>query len=226
MGKILKSTEYKSKIDLKTRVEAEETPQYFESSGSSMIVSKDILDSQDKAKQILEEARTQANEVKKEAKAILNQVQEEMEKARKKGEEEGYQEGLQQALEYLHQIHLLREKMFSDIEPQVVKLTFSIAEKVIGQQVHQNETAIYEIVRQALDAALGHKISIRLNPEDYAQVKKNESILLSRVDSSKTVSFKEDESIQQGGCIVESEVGAIDAQLNTQLNAIKKALGL
>jgi flagellar biosynthesis/type III secretory pathway protein FliH len=38
--------------------------------------------------------------------------------------------------------------------------------------------------------------------------------------------FREDESIIPGGCIVETEVGTIDAQIDTQLKAIKKALNI
>ncbi len=225
MGKILKNTDYQSQIDLKTKVEFEDRASFFDED-SSVVVSKEVLDSQTRARGILEEARLEAIKIRKEAKEVLQQVHEEMERSKKKGEEVGYQEGLERALRYLHEIHLLREKMFENLEPQVVKLVFTIAEKVIGDQVRQNDQAIISIVRQALAAAIGNKITIRLNPEDFIKVKENEPALLSKLESSKTVFFKEDETVATGGCMVESEVGAIDAQLQTQLGAIKKALGL
>jgi flagellar biosynthesis/type III secretory pathway protein FliH len=40
------------------------------------------------------------------------------------------------------------------------------------------------------------------------------------------MNIKEDEQIPPGGCVVETEMGAVDARLETQMTAIKKALGL
>ncbi len=149
-----------------------------------------------------------------------------MEKARKMGEEAGFQDGQAKALESLNRIHLLREKMFQNVEPQLVKLAFTIAEKIIGQQIQENDTAIIGIIRQALDSAIGNKIVVRVNPSDFEKVKAHQPTLVGHVEATKTISFKEDEMVKQGGCVVESEIGTIDAQLETQLMAIKKALGL
>src|SRR4029453_3098218 len=227
MAKILKGDDYNKRIDLKTKVDFEDrASNLFEVAEPSMVVSKETLDTQTKARAILEEASREAAQIKKSARDLLDQVKEEMEKSKKKGEEQGFQEGLGRALEYLGKIHLLREKMFSNLEPQVVKLVFNIVEKVIGQQLKDGDAAIIGVVRQALDAALGKKIIVRVNPADFEKVKSQETLLLSKVESSKTVSFKEDDSVKMGGCVVESEVGTIDAQLETQIGAIKKALGL
>jgi flagellar biosynthesis/type III secretory pathway protein FliH len=108
----------------------------------------------------------------------------------------------------------------------VVKLVFAIAEKVIGQQMKENDQAILGVVSQALDSAIGNKILVRVHPSDYEKLKAQEAQLLSQVEATKTISFKEDDSVKVGGCIVESEIGTVDAQLDTQLSAIKKALGL
>ena len=227
MAKILKGDDYNKRIDLKTKVEFEDrASNIFDEAEPSTVFSKETLDTQTKARAILEEATAEAAQIKRGAKEILDQVKEEMEKSKKKGEEQGFQEGLGRALEYLSKVHLLREKMFANLEPQVVKLVFNIVEKVIGQQLKDGDAAIIGVVRQALDAALGQKITVRINPADFEKVKSQESLLLSKVDASKTVSFKEDDMVKMGGCVVESEVGTIDAQLETQIGAIKKALGL
>lgn len=226
MGKIVKSSEYKQRIDLKTKVDLEERANFFDVSEPSGVISKDVLDAQGKVRLILEEAREEAKKIKSEARETLAQVQEEMERSRKQGDQRGYQEGMARALEYLNKLYALRDKMFEDIEPQVVKLSFSIAEKILGQQIQENDKTILGIVKQALDSAIGYKILVKLNPADYTQIKSQESLLLAKVEPSRTISFREDESVKPGGCIVESEIGAIDAQLDTQLNAIKKALGL
>src|SRR4030095_5308303 len=217
MAKILKGDDYNKRIDLKNKVDfGDRASNLFDVADEpSMVVSKETLDTQTKGRAILEEASAEAAQIKKSARDLLDQVKEEMEKSKKKGEEQGFQEGLGRALEYLGKIHLLREKMFSNLEPQVVKRVSNIVEKVIGQQLKDGDAAIIGVVRQALDAALGQKIIVRVNPADFEKVKSQEPLLLSKVESSKTVSFKEDDSVKMGGCIVESEVGTIDAQLET-----------
>ena len=46
------------------------------------------------------------------------------------------------------------------------------------------------------------------------------------LDHSSSIQIRSDEKVKPKGCIVESEVGTIDAQLENQLKAIRKALGL
>jgi flagellar biosynthesis/type III secretory pathway protein FliH len=74
--------------------------------------------------------------------------------------------------------------------------------------------------------AVGEKITVRLNPKDYEKIKKNEAEFLKSLENVKSLSFREDEAVAKGGCLVQTEIGTIDAQLDTQLSAIKKALGL
>jgi len=101
-----------------------------------------------------------------------------------------------------------------------------ISEKVIGKMVRENEDTIKSIVRQAVDSSLGERITVRLNPEDYKTVTNDELEFKDILDRTKRIFFKEDDSITKGGCIVETEVGTIDARLETQLKAIRKALEL
>ena len=62
--------------------------------------------------------------------------------------------------------------------------------------------------------------------KDYKTVKSEGYEFKVVIDRTKRIIFKEDEAILKGGCIVETEVGTIDAQLETQVEAIKKALEL
>jgi flagellar assembly protein FliH len=108
----------------------------------------------------------------------------------------------------------------------MIKLIFAIAEKIIGREFSESDKAIMNVIRLAVSDAVGEKITIRLNPKDHENIKKNEKELYEQIESGKTLIFREDETIKPGGCTVETEIGTIDAQLETQLNAIKKALGL
>ncbi|PIU55892.1 MAG: flagellar assembly protein FliH, partial [Deltaproteobacteria bacterium CG07_land_8_20_14_0_80_38_7] len=86
--------------------------------------------------------------------------------------------------------------------------------------------AIQDVVRQALERSLGDRITVRLNPQDYKTIIENQFEFKDVLDRTKRLHFKEDDTIAQGGCIVETEVGTIDAQIQTQMEAIRKALEL
>lgn len=188
------------------------------------ILNKKVLDAQKRAQGILDEAVAEADRVRAEAKAILEQVSSEMEKAKKDGYTKGREEGLLSITEQAVALNNIREKFYASAESEIIKLVMMIAEKVIGKMVREHDTAIKSIVHQAVESSLGERITVHLNPEDYKITASEE--FKDIFDRSKRIAFKEDEAIKKGGCIVETEVGTIDARLETQLKAIKKALEL
>ncbi len=226
MAKILKGDEFKKKMNLQDRLDTEVPSSFGPGTDLGGIIDKQVLNAGQQAKKIVEEAREDAAKVKTEAREVLIQVQEEMERAKKEGKELGYQEGIQQGLEFLIKAKELRQKLFTDNEREMVKLIFTIAEKIIGREFSENDKAIMNVIRLAVSDAVGDKIYVRLNPKDYVNIKKNEEELFTKLESGKTLIFREDDTVKAGGCTVETEIGTIDAQLETQLTAIKKALGL
>ncbi|MDZ4224531.1 MAG: FliH/SctL family protein, partial [bacterium] len=161
-----------------------------------------------------------------EAEALRLTVQVEMERAKQKGYAEGKEEGSSELAEEIVRVRKLKEKFFANAEPDVLKLVMDIAEKVIGKLAAQHKEAIHAIVHQALERSLGDKIVVRLHPADLKRLQTMDLNFKDILDRTKHLHFKEDETIQQGGCVVETEIGTIDAQLETQLKAIKKALGV
>ncbi|MCC7344771.1 MAG: hypothetical protein IT573_07505 [Deltaproteobacteria bacterium] len=226
MAKILKGDEFKKRLNLQDRIESDLPSSFGGATEVGGVIDREVLDASGRARQIIEEAKGDAARIKTEAKEVLAQVQAEMERAKKEGYDLGYQEGLQQGLEMLQRVKELRQKLFDDNEREMVKLVFEIAEKIIGREFRENDKAIMNVIRLAISDAVGDKIVVHLNPQDYEKIKKNEAELYQKLESGKTLVFREDDTVKVGGCIVETDIGTIDAQLDTQLNAIKKALGL
>lgn len=225
--KVLKSKDLSSHMDLYEKVKSTHVTSKSEIlSGDGAVLNKKVMDANDKAGLIIEEARVEAEKIRKEAEALLAQVKGELENARKKGKERGREEGLESVTEQAAAFEKMKEEFYKDAEENIIKLVMMIAEKVIGKIVHEQEAAIKSIVMQALEKSLGEKIIIHLSPEDYKAVKDSESEFREILDRTKRIQFKEDESIMQGGCLVDTEVGTIDARLETQLKAIRKALEL
>lgn len=222
MTKIIKKANVERKTNLDSKISVGEI--LPEEGGG--VLNKKVLESKDKATLIVEEAVREAERIRSEARTILSQVTAEMEKAKKDGYEKGREAGLSSVTEMTTALEAVREKFYAKAEPEIIKLVLIIAEKVIGKMVREHNPAIQSIVHQAVESSLGERISVRLNPEDYKIIMSEEFEFRDVFDKTKRIAFKEDETIKKGGCVVETEVGTIDARLETQLKAIKKALEL
>lgn len=225
--KVLKSKDLSEHMGLSEKVKKAPATSRVELLGDDGgVLNRKVLDAKGKARSIIEDARLEAERIREEARDLLAQVNAELEKARKKGFDTGRQEGYSVITEKVTAFERVKEDFYKNAEENIIKLVMMIAEKVIGRIVHENSEAIKSIVKQAIEKSLGERILIRLSSEDYKAVTGSESEFRDMLDRTKRIQFKEDEGIVRGGCVVETEVGTIDARLETQLKAIRKALEL
>jgi type III secretion protein L len=95
-------------------------------------------------------------------------------------------------------------------------LAVRIAEKIIGAELTLRPEIVDEICRRAVaEAGERHQTIVRVHPDDLALI---DQALRTRV------TFVSDASVSRGGCLVKTEAGVVDAQLDTQLRAIERAL--
>jgi len=188
------------------------------------VVHKRVLDAREKAAKIVSEAEKEAAGIKSEAKKTLADARKQRDEELKRGFAEGESKGLAQVTEKLVAMERLREKFYEEAEPELVKLSMAAAEKVIGKLAGESADLIRNVVIQALEKTLGDRIVVRLNPEDYNGIMAGGHDFKEHLDRTKRLTLRSDDAITRGGCIVESEIGTIDAQLEIQLEAIRKAL--
>ncbi len=223
VGKIVKKSELKDKTGIPEKPSVHAAELIPDSSG---IVHKKVLDAAEEAKRILKNAEAEAARITEQSRKVLADTEKKRAEAIKKGYAEGESKGLAQVTEKLLNLERIKERFYDEAEPQVIDLVLSIAEKVIGRIVLENQDMIRSVVHQALEKAIGDRITVKLNPEDYKRIMEGDHEFRDVIDRTRRLMFREDESITRGGCIVETEVGTIDAQIDTQLAAIRKALEL
>lgn len=190
----------------------------------SPVIEHEVLSGLEKSEGIVSRARKEASRLRKRAREVLAQAVVEKEEERKRGFEQGHQEGLAALTERLIQAEADRNRVLTEAEPQIVRMVAEIAEKVIGREIQ--EGAVVDIVRKAVSQSVGQRITVHVHPADRSVLEEKEKELLEVVDKSQTITVKEDEAVSAGGCIVETELGTVDARLETQMAAIRKALGL
>lgn len=110
------------------------------------------------------------------------------------------------------------EKIF---ESTVARLAFMISEKVIRSEL-SNKSNIEEVIKSSLKKVIGsNNIIIKLNPDDLKIINEKTDKFINDGNLSR-VKFEPDNSIEAGGCYVETEIGNVDARISTQLNELQK----
>ncbi|AOE86512.1 flagellar assembly protein FliH [Pseudomonas sp. TCU-HL1] len=106
------------------------------------------------------------------------------------------------------------------IEESLVHLTSLITRQVIQRELRLDSSQIRHVLREALKLLpMGAgNVRIHINPQDFEQVK----LLRERHEESWRI--LEDESLEPGGCRVETEHSRIDASIETRLSQAMKQL--
>jgi type III secretion protein L len=173
----------------------------------------------------VEAARRLHQEAERDAQELRARAQQDYQRALEEGRRQGYEEGARQAAQLLAEARALREKLVRETEPQLIKLALKVAEKIIGQELDHNKDKIARIVGKALETVRHQKqIRLRVNPADLVAIEAARPQLLAHLGGEVSLELKSDEAVQRGGCMIDTEIGSIDAQLGTQLEQIARIL--
>jgi len=125
----------------------------------------------------------------------------------------------------LEELSLLRESLLKNSAEDMKRLVMTIAEQVVGNVVACDSELILRTIKKALHFAVqSDEYHIRVNPADFRIVTEKKPLFLSSVAGLNNIIFESDPGIEPGGCIVESELGEVDATIGAQLEEIRKSL--
>ncbi len=207
-----------------------------------------VAEAQAKAQSMMQEAQAAANqmlmEYQQQAQQMMEQANQQIQAAAEQvqrqaqeiGFQQGYEQGIQQgglaAQQQVYQqlvesrdifIQAIKQRhlMMASAEPEMARLAVKLAEKLVGQELAQNPEAIVGVVRLAL-SGIGDReqVCIRVNPVDYEKVVEHRSNFERMIEGLKKFDIVADASIDEGGTSIETNLGNIDARLNTRVNAL------
>ncbi|MCR5386494.1 MAG: flagellar assembly protein FliH [Treponema sp.] len=185
------------------------------------------------AAQIVKDAQAQADQIIAEAQAerdkIINASKKE---GYDTGYEAGYQEGNKEAQRLIERMHNVldavmarREEILNETEYQIVELVVLIARKVVKIISENQKTVIMNNVLQALKKVKGRgDVTIRVNLADVKLTTDHIHDFIERVEAVKGITVMEDTTVEKGGCIVETDFGAIDARISSQLTELEQKI--
>ena len=143
--------------------------------------------------------------------------------------EEGYREGLAAGqMEYADKIMdtvLSSVEYLEKLELELVRLVGEVTRKLIGEM--DDRERIVRLVRQALASVRGQKrVVVRVSAREEAAVRASLAGLLARPEGGATdyLDVRADPDLPPGSCFLETELGVVEASLETQLRNLEKAL--
>jgi flagellar biosynthesis/type III secretory pathway protein FliH len=148
------------------------------------------------------------------------------------GFDQAYSEGSNQQAEILRafasdlqQVHDRLEdsiaEWFEAAEKEVEILAVRIAQKLVGAELDMDRSFVIETTKAALQQLTeANKARIRVNPFDSVILNNAREELLAATASLRGVEIVDDASII-GGCVIETDRGAIDATMETRLKLLE-----
>ena len=197
---------------------------------AAMMVEK----AQGEAKEIIQSAKTAAEADLGKIKGFAE------EEGRKEGFEKGYAEGTEKArseckAEYAEVLRHWNDLLVKTVDERKKTILESraLVIDVVGEALYQclkdesvrNSSVVLKFVNEALKKAQDRvHLRVHLNPSDLKIVEGMKKELQVSVGTN-DLEFIADGRIEKGGCLLETEMGSIDARLSTVVSRVKDTLG-
>lgn len=113
----------------------------------------------------------------------------------------------------------------STMDNHIITVALAIASKVIKQEVSIKNEAIISQLKAAINKIIGvNSFVVYINPKDEEILRLYKNDIINKFDSLKDFTIQVNEKIGVGGCKLESQVGNVDAKIESQLSVIEEAL--
>lgn len=199
---------------------------------TAVVVEEILAEAQRQAAVALQEAREEAHRIVAEAQAAATAA---VNAARNEGYQAGYESGLAAAEEQMRQqvqaiaqivgnATVDKARLIRECEAEMVALVIDVARKVIDREVSLDHSIVLKLVESALQKVAGQVVlRIRVSPVDFDLVKNHWSERQGTGEGIAQAEIVADKRIKPGGCVIDTQGGSVDAQIDTQLAEIKKA---
>jgi len=167
------------------------------------------------AQALIDEAHARAD-------AILAGAQDAFEAERRRGYEDGKQEALLDQAEKMIETVGRTVDYFAGVENEMVDLVMSAVRKVIDGFDDREKVMI--VVRNVLAVVRNQKhMTLRLHPDDVEIVRARINDILADYPGVGYLDLLADARLAPGACILESEIGMVEASLEGQIAALQGA---
>ncbi len=164
---------------------------------------------------------------------LISRAREEAQTIKESASKEGYQAGLNQAQTDIDEVKNslaafinAKQEVFDYIAPNIMEISIDIAKKIIKREIEQEPSLILDNIAEILKTLSKEetKITLRVNPVQVSILKTEVPEIANNLGLEAKIFIVADENVMEGGCMVTTTNGVIDATIETQLSVISEAL--
>jgi flagellar assembly protein FliH len=164
---------------------------------------------------------------------VVNRAQQEAISIKDIAKKDGYNEGIQSASKDLQtlkenfsEFFNYKEQVFDKVSECILDIAVEIAKKIINKEIETDKEYIIPVIKAAIEEVnkTENKITLKVMPKDVEIVRDKVADIFSNDYFEAKISVIPDTEIKEGGVIVETSNGIIDASITTQLTIIENAL--
>lgn len=154
------------------------------------------------------------------------------EEGKKRGEQEAIAKFQAEAAARLERIDALvvamegaKAELFEANREFLTNLIFRISKMVLLRELKTDSEFLLRLARELIEkTGLRENLTLKIHPGDAESVETLKAGIMQSYSGLKNLSVELSDHVVQGGCVLETEWGAIDASLETQLSQILKSL--
>ena len=196
--------------------------------------------SEDTVETVEDPLPTSASEIEVIVEARLKEFEERFQKEKEDayhagfedGTNEGMKQGLSQSEDEVGRFQTTVDTLTAQwkdtlktYDTAMTDLAIKIARKIISVEIDQNNDAVLQAVHDCLAYVEDKtKVTIRVNPNDLEAVRRHRNDWLQSLESIDHLLIESEPSVSRGGCIVETPIADVDAQIEERLERLRIVL--
>ena len=166
--------------------------------------------------------------------------------AYKEGHETGYDEGFKAAFQkgktsakeeftplletlnsLIQELSGFRKLMYPKVENEMVGMIVDLTKKVLAYEISSKEDSVKQMILLAMNSVIDKEnMVIRIHPSDKGYAEEFRPELKRLFSEIKNITFEEHSGMERGGCIIDTNFGSVDAQVDQLEEQIDKILNL
>jgi flagellar assembly protein FliH len=148
------------------------------------------------------------------------------------GLQNGFKSAVEQRLQEINQavddfqvlvnsIHTIKTDLVHQNEAHIMTTIFRIAEKIAYGHIAENPDLVLPVIKESIELAQSDdEVTILVSPEQIDFIENLKKLSNRDFDFLKNIRLQPSNTIVSGGCIVETNYGVIDAQVETRVAKI------
>ena len=121
----------------------------------------------------------------------------------------------------LESVQNLKPELISNNEAHIMNLIYQIAEKLAYDHIEQKPEMVLEVIRRAIHTAQAEEeVTVLVAPEQVRFLETYKNSDNEKYEFLENIKVQPSDQIQPGGCIVETNYGAIDARIGERFKKV------